>query len=45
MRFESQLSRRNCQTFSTGLSSGHFGGIARNYDMKQCRFQIFEADS
>src|SRR4029450_1227115 len=26
MRFESQLSRRNCQTFSTGLSSGHFGG-------------------
>src|SRR6478672_7593659 len=26
MRLESQLSRRNCQTFSTGLSSGHFGG-------------------
>ena len=25
-RFESQLSRRNCQTFSTGLSSGHLGG-------------------
>src|SRR5947207_14893573 len=28
MRLESQLSRRNCQTFSTGLSSGHFGGSA-----------------
>src|SRR5262249_57838598 len=26
MRLESQLSRMNCQTFSTGLSSGHFGG-------------------
>ena len=26
MRLEGQLSRRNCQTFSTGLSSGHFGG-------------------
>ncbi len=26
MVFESQLSRRNCQTFSTGLSSGHLGG-------------------
>src|SRR5262249_11731030 len=25
-RFESQFSRMNCQTFSTGLSSGHFGG-------------------
>ncbi len=25
MVFESQLSRRNCQTFSTGLSSGHLG--------------------
>ena len=24
MRLESQLSRRNCQTFSTGLSSGAF---------------------
>jgi hypothetical protein len=24
--FESRLSRRNCQTFSTELSSGHFGG-------------------
>ena len=24
--FESQLSRRNCQTFSCGLSSGHFAG-------------------
>ena len=28
MRFESQLSRMNCQMFSTGLSSGDFGGIA-----------------
>lgn len=26
MRFESQLSRMNCRTFSTGLSSGHFDG-------------------
>lgn len=26
MRFDSQLSRMNCQTFSTGLSSGHFAG-------------------
>ena len=26
MRFDSQLSRLNCQTFSTGLSSGHLGG-------------------
>ncbi len=26
MRLESQLSRMNCQTFSTGLSSGHLGG-------------------
>ena len=26
MRFESQLSRMYCQIFSTGLSSGHFGG-------------------
>ena len=25
-RFESQLSRRNCQAFSTGLSSGHYVG-------------------
>src|SRR5205823_3362816 len=25
-RLESQLSRRYCQTFSTGLSSGDFGG-------------------
>src|SRR5215470_9386186 len=25
-RLESQFSRMNCQTFSTGLSSGHFGG-------------------
>ena len=29
MRFESQLSRMYCQMFSTGLSSGHFGGRAR----------------
>jgi hypothetical protein len=28
-RFESQLSRMNCQTFSTGLSSGDFGGRGR----------------
>ena len=27
-RLESQLSRMNCQTFSTGLSSGDFGGMA-----------------
>ena len=27
MRFESQLSRRNCQMFSCGLSSGHLAGI------------------
>ena len=26
MRFDSQLSRMNCQTFSTGLSSGHLAG-------------------
>ena len=26
MRFDSQLSRMNCQTFSTGLSSGHLVG-------------------
>jgi len=26
MRFESQLSRMNCQMFSTGLSSGHLAG-------------------
>ncbi len=26
IRFESQLSRRNCQTFSCGLSFGHFAG-------------------
>ena len=25
-RFESQLSRMNCQTFSCGLSSGHLAG-------------------
>ena len=29
MRFESQLSRIYCQMFSTGLSSGDFGGRAR----------------
>lgn len=27
-RLESQLSRKNCQIFSTGLSSGHFAGSA-----------------
>jgi predicted transposase YbfD/YdcC len=27
---ESQLPRMNCQTFSTGLSSGNFGGIPQN---------------
>ena len=26
MRFESQLSRMNCQTFSCGFNSGHFAG-------------------
>jgi hypothetical protein len=26
MRFESQLSRMNCQMFSCGLSSEHFAG-------------------
>ncbi len=26
MRLESQLSRMNCQIFSTGLSSGHLAG-------------------
>ena len=26
MRFESQFSRMNCQTFSCGFSSGHFAG-------------------
>jgi len=26
MRFDSQLSHMNCQTFSTGLSSRHLGG-------------------
>jgi len=26
MRLESQFSRMNCQTFSTGFSSGHLGG-------------------
>ena len=29
MRFESQLSRINCQMFSTGLSSGDLGGSGR----------------
>src|SRR5829696_5029662 len=28
MRLESQLSRMNCQTFSTGFSSGHLAGSA-----------------
>ena len=26
MRFDSQLSLMNCQTFSTGFNSGHLGG-------------------
>lgn len=26
IRLDSQLSRMNCQMFSTGLSSGHLGG-------------------
>jgi hypothetical protein len=26
IRFDRQLSRMNCQTFSTGLSAGHLGG-------------------
>ena len=26
MRFESQLSRMNCQAFSCGFNSGHFAG-------------------
>ena len=26
IRFESQLSRKNCQMFSCGFSSGHFAG-------------------
>ena len=30
MRFESRLSRMNCQTLSTGLSSGDFGGSGTN---------------
>ena len=29
-RFESQLSRMNCQMFSTGLSSGDFGGNGKS---------------
>ena len=29
MRFDSQLSRMNCQTFSCRLSSGHFAGNGR----------------
>ena len=33
MRLESQLSRMNCQTFSTGLSSGHFGGKQNDGDV------------
>jgi hypothetical protein len=26
IRFDSQLSRKNCQMFSCGFSSGHFAG-------------------
>src|ERR1700704_4487338 len=35
-RFESQLSRMNCQMFSTGLSSGDFGGNGKSggHEMK-----------
>ena len=33
MRFDSQLSRINCQTFSTGFSSGHLGGSATEGDV------------
>ena len=29
-RFKSQLSRMNCQMFSTGLSSGDFGGNGKS---------------
>ena len=29
MVLESQLSRRNCQMFSTGFNAGHFGGRGR----------------
>ncbi len=37
MVFESQLSRRNCQTFSTGFSSGHLGGSGSNVISEQIR--------
>ncbi len=30
IRLDSQLSRMNCHTFSTGLSSGDFGGKGRS---------------
>jgi hypothetical protein len=33
MQFDSQLSRMNCQIFSTGLSSGHFVGSADDADV------------
>jgi len=33
MRFDSQLSRMNCQTFSTGFSSGHRGGSGNRVDV------------
>lgn len=35
MRFDSQLSRMNCHTFSTGLSSGHLGGIELGASRRQ----------
>ena len=35
MRFESQLSRMSCQTFSTGLSSGHLGGEGHEGDVRR----------
>jgi len=45
MRFESQLSRMYCQMFSTGLSSGHFGGfgIAGGQDQSHA-LALFRAD-
>ena len=42
MRFDGQLSRMNCQTFSTGLSSGHFAGSGGRVmlvgDDEPCRY-------
>ena len=36
MWFESQLSRMNCQMFSTGLSSGHLAGSGDDADIFGC---------